>query len=86
MIAACTPDDVHCHFFRVDDTIPTVQVPLADGDKFAFDFDAPYQETYRRNRHYHQSAVDYAALPPAFDRYDAVDQAAIKAVMERAAQ
>lgn len=59
--------------FDVDDAIPTVTIPLNDGDVLRFDFDAPYQKTYRETL-YGLEIVDYRRLPTHFDRYSPSNQ------------
>lgn len=63
------------HQFAVDEPIPTVTLPLNAGDRLDFAFDAPYQRTFREM--FYGNRVDYAALPPAFDRYSPADRTRI---------
>lgn len=62
--------------FDVDEMIPTVTIPLNGDDQLHFDFDAPYQKTYRETL-YGLELVDYSKLPHRFDRYSPADQARI---------
>jgi hypothetical protein len=62
--------------FGVDDPLPTVRIPLNDGDKVDFDFNAAYQKTFSEGL-YGADDVDYARLPHHFERYSPHDQAII---------
>lgn len=66
--------------FRVDDPIPTIDLPLRGEDTVRVDFGAAYNETFAGLRAY-SARVDYEQLPTNFDRYDATDQARIQARM-----
>jgi hypothetical protein len=74
------PDTQHglvsLNAFTVDAPIPTVIIPLSGEDRLAFDFDAPYQRLFQEML-YGLDTVDYATLPPNFDRYSPTDQARI---------
>ncbi len=59
----------------VDDQLPTLDIPLNAGDVLAFDFDAPYQQTYESL--FFGDEVDYAELPANWDSYSPADQARI---------
>lgn len=58
--------------FRVDEPIPTVDIPLVGADRLTFDFNAPYQHTFREI--FYGDNVDYAALSVNLDRYRPDDQ------------
>jgi len=60
---------------HVDEKLPTLSIPLKANDILAFDFDIPYQQTYEGL--FFGDEVDYATLPPAWDRYSTEDQARI---------
>lgn len=62
--------------FAVDTPIPIVDIPLNDGDTFAFDFGLPYHKTLLETL-YAQELVDYCQLPVNFDRYAPDDQTRI---------
>lgn len=62
--------------FAVDQTIPTVRIPLNDGDFIDFDFDAAYQKTYTEMA-YGLELVDYALLPENLERYNTLYQGRI---------
>jgi hypothetical protein len=72
--------------FRVDDPIPTIEVPLADEDSVVVDFNAVYQHTFAANNVYGMLIVDYEKLPEGFETYDEEDQRRIKARMEAVAE
>lgn len=57
---------------------------LAGPDVVQLDYDAVYQETFRRGRWGQE--VDYAAMPLDFETYAPVDQAAIQARMAAIAE
>lgn len=63
---------------HVDDLLPSLTIPLAEGDAFDLDFDAAYQSTFSQNRYYGEVAVDYAEPPINLDRYSKADQARIE--------
>jgi hypothetical protein len=50
--------------FDVDESIPTLDIPLNAEDVLTFDFDAPYQETFEKTRF--GKKIDYAELPLNF--------------------
>jgi hypothetical protein len=64
----------------VDDVIPTVLIPLTQGDGVAVDFNAIYHTTYSNQRIF-QLLSDYAAEPTQFDRYQPQDRQRIRARM-----
>ena len=66
--------------FDVDEPIPTVTIPLSEGDLIDVDFGAPYQKQFE-DMLYGLESVDYEQLPLHFDRYTEVDQARIVARM-----
>jgi len=57
---------------NVDEPLPTLAIPLNDGDALHVNFDAPYQQTYQAL--YFGDGVDYSYLPPAWERYSPDDQ------------
>lgn len=59
----------------VDETLPSLKIPLNADDVLAFDFDRPYQQTFEML--YFGDAIDYATLPHAWDKYSENDQAKI---------
>jgi hypothetical protein len=73
------PDWLHgegrVYSVHVDQTLPTLRIPLNAGDVLDFDFDAPYQQTYEGL--FFGDDLDYTQLPPAWERYRADDQARI---------
>lgn len=77
------------HTFRVDEPIPTIDIPLNGDDKLTgFDLDSAYQAAYEQS--YFGLEVDYAALPTGFDDYNPKDQATIlarlKSIQDRLAR
>jgi hypothetical protein len=62
--------------FAVDESIPTISIPLSGEDQLAFDFNAPYQRLYQEML-YGLDTVDYATLPSNFERYSPADRARI---------
>ncbi len=60
---------------RTDEPLPTINMPLNGRDSIAFDFDAPYQQTFTAL--FFGDEVDYTRLPVAWERYSASDQARI---------
>jgi hypothetical protein len=61
--------------FDADARIPTAPIPLAGDDVLHFDFDAAYQKMFVDSLFGYD--MDYARLPPSFDRYSPADQARI---------
>lgn len=61
--------------FGVDETIPTMTIPLSGDDRLDFDFDAPYQMTFEGMLYGNE--VDYAQLPLKFENYSRADQTRI---------
>jgi hypothetical protein len=61
--------------FAVDEPIPSMPIPLNADDVLTFDFDPPYQRTFYEM--FYGNRVDYAQLPPAFERYSLEDRARI---------
>ena len=59
----------------IDEKLPTVDIPLNGADVIAFDFDAPYQQTFESL--FFTDEVDYTALPVEWARYSTDDQARI---------
>lgn len=71
------------YLIDVDMLLPKrLTIPLAGEDSLAFDFDAVYQFTFKTGRW--GLHLDYDELPRNFENYSALNQARIKAVMERA--
>ncbi len=66
--------------FDVNSAIPTVNIPLGAGDVLAFDFNAPYQNTFS-DMLYGWELVDYAQLPRHFERYSQADRARILSLL-----
>lgn len=66
---------VYLHEFDVDTPLPTVEIPLNEGDTLLFDFDAAYQLSFQRL--WYGTKVDYYNLPLAMERYTAADQCRI---------
>jgi hypothetical protein len=60
------------HEFGVDESIPTVALPLSADDQLAFDFGRPYLRMFEQGLYGYN--LDYATLPTRFDRYSAEDQ------------
>jgi hypothetical protein len=65
--------------FDVDEPIPTVNIPLSEGEAFDFDFGAAYRKTFEEMLY--GNDVDYRQLPLNFERYSPTDQARIVARM-----
>lgn len=68
--------------FGVDTVLPTASLPLGEGNHFEFDFAPLYQNVYLSLTAY-SLRVDYAVLPPHFERYSPADQEHIQQVMTR---
>jgi hypothetical protein len=58
--------------FHVENPLPTMTIPLIGEDRFSLDFNIPYQRTFEQG--FFGDYVDYAELPPNFDRYRPADQ------------
>lgn len=69
--------------FGVDTPIPTIEIPLLNGDKIVVDFDGIYQHTFTSLRAYSLRA-DYDHLPHPIEAYHPQDRETIEAVMKRA--
>jgi hypothetical protein len=65
--------------FDVDESIPTIPIPLNDKDVLTFDFDKPYQKTIEAM--FYGDDVDYTQLPTHFESYSPDDQRRIAARM-----
>jgi hypothetical protein len=63
--------------FDVDDPLPTVNIPLNDGDALDFNFGTAYEKTFTEMLYGNE--VDYRQFPLNFDRYSSDDQARILA-------
>jgi hypothetical protein len=61
--------------FSVDQSIPTVKIPLNGDDVIDFDFNHAYRKTFEESLY--GDDVDYNQLPMNFDRYHPDDQAKI---------
>jgi hypothetical protein len=61
--------------FGVDEPIPTLAIPLNGPDVLSCNFDQVYRTTFETA--FLGDLVDYASLPPNFDRYSPADQARI---------
>jgi hypothetical protein len=62
--------------FSVDDSIPTMPIPLNADDVLRFDFGVPYGKTLEETQ-YGFLWVDYSELPLRFERYSHADQTRI---------
>ena len=69
--------------FGVDVPIPTIEIPLLDGDKITVNFDAIYQRTFTSLRAYSLRA-DYDQLPQPLGAYHPQDREKIEQVIKRA--
>jgi len=67
--------------FRVEDSIPLINIPLLGEDKITFDFGEVYNRTFRLNRYFYEVADDYEQKPMNFESYDDEDQRRIEALM-----
>lgn len=65
--------------FDVDSLIPTMEIPLNDGDSLKFDFGTAYRKTFEEG--FLGDQVDYSELPVNFNRYNSADQTRIAARM-----
>jgi hypothetical protein len=63
--------------WSVDAPLPTVKIPLKDGDILVFDFDSAYQRTFEGALYGYDRELNYRELPMGFDRYTLDDQARI---------
>lgn len=54
------------HGFGVDEPIPTVGIPLAEGETLTFDFGAVYNHTIQGNTLYTEQAINYRLFPNRF--------------------
>lgn len=71
---------VDVYQFGVDDTLPTIQVPIAEGYDIIINFTEIYDKTYSGSRLF-KLLTDYAAEPAQFDRYQPQDRQRIRARM-----
>jgi hypothetical protein len=60
---------------------PLIHIPLVGNDSVEVDFGTAYNRLFASSIFF-RSQVDYAADPPAFDRYTPADQAAIRAHLD----
>ena len=67
--------------FRVQEKIPTLQIPLSGEDFIVIDFDEIYQQTYE-SLAYFSNRVDYSELPKNFETYQANDQQKIRELIQ----
>ncbi|GAB4528335.1 MAG: hypothetical protein OHK0046_47110 [Anaerolineae bacterium] len=79
------PGQVEAYTFSVEDPIPVVMIPLAEGDVLTFDFGMAYHQAFEIDTRNGQRYVNYEALPDGFKTYAAPDQTRIKARMEMVA-
>jgi hypothetical protein len=68
------------HWIDVDQSLPTLSIPLGNNVSFSLDFDAVYHETYNSINAY-SYRVDYARLPERAETYSSDDLARIEARM-----
>jgi uncharacterized protein DUF4058 len=76
---------VDLYGFRVDDSIPSIAVPLEDSETVTVDLGTVYNHTFTLNPAFGLRAVNYETLPEGFDTYDTVDQQRIRDCMTRVA-
>lgn len=67
--------------FRVDEPIPAIEIPLAQGESVTLDLGAVYNHTFSSNLSYGLRLVDYERLPENFETYDMEDQQRIRSHM-----
>lgn len=72
----------YVYSFGILDPIPTLNVPLADQDGIALDFNACYQQTIKRRNF--QMAIDLSQLPANFGAYASEDQARLREALQQA--
>lgn len=75
-----TEGKLYAYHFDVDQTIPSVTIPLNGADKIEFAFGASYHRTLQEELFCFEF-VDYRQLPLNFDRYSKLDQTRIAARM-----
>lgn len=75
---------VDVYLFGINEPIPTVYIPLKGEEYLNFDFDGPYQHTWKKSRFWYY--VDYGQDPLRMNTYSADDQAKIRAQMAAAAE
>lgn len=77
------PEDGHIDIygFGVDESLPTINIPLMDAENVPLDLAAAYNQTFE-NARMMQVIVDYEMLPEQFERYTAADQARIRERMK----
>jgi hypothetical protein len=63
--------------FSVDTPLPTVAIPLGEGDQLQVDLNSIYDEVYASLTAYSRR-VDYDGLPLRFERYSSADQTRIR--------
>ncbi|MDX1994914.1 MAG: DUF4058 family protein [bacterium] len=66
--------------FDVDQPVPTLYIPLADQERFPFNFGDPYQQAYESGPW--GRLVNYAQEPPCMNTYSLPDQQAIRTRMK----
>lgn len=71
---------VRVRAFDVDESIPTLTIPLTAGDTLSFDFGLPYRKTFEEAL-FGLELVDYGQLPVNFNRYSKADQTRLAARM-----
>jgi hypothetical protein len=67
--------------FGVDEEIPVVPLPLANGDVIALPLGEVYHHTFAARPSYGEVRVDYEVEPPNFESYTPDDQERIRARM-----
>lgn len=67
--------DGHLYEFGVDETIPTVTIPLTGGEKVDFDFGLAYTKTFEEGLY--GLELDYSLSPTAFESYHKRDRGLI---------
>lgn len=63
---------VRPYHFDVEDPIPLVRIPLSAGDVLEFDFEIPYNKTFKETQ-YGLRFVDYVQTPKHFELYSQED-------------
>jgi len=77
------PEDglIDIYGIRVDEPLPTYNIPLIDRETVPLDLSAAYNQTFE-NARMMQVIVDYELLPERFDTYTTEDQARIRERMK----
>lgn len=66
--------------FKIDEALPTINLPLADDEVITVDVGQIYERTFSSRRLF-QMVVDYTQLPANFESYSTHDQQRIRAKM-----